>query len=239
MDVLAHRSNIAKAARPTEHVLAWTEQHPAVLHRLRDTGEFHADGRRVPKQVRGAFGWMRRKMADCAVDARGRPLIWLNVVPDFQRRELCDWRCTRRNGRLCTKVHITPGKDWIRLSIPADRLLLSDFESWSRYVMAYQYVPVDDADAVRWERELRRELRTPRDVPTPHPFDAASDATLRRVIASWDRIFDVDMASGRTVQATVEQLFVADVVDVLPAPDLDDVPQLYRVNVSTYLRGDE
>lgn len=209
-----------------------------MLQRLRDTGEFHADGRRVPKQVRAAFGWMRREMTDRAVGARGRPLIWLNVVPDLQRRDLCDWRYTRPSGRLCSKVHITPGKDWLRLSVPADRLLMSDFESWSRYVMAYQYVPVDDTDAARWERQLRRELGTPRNAPTPHPVNGASEATLRRVIASWDRIFDVDLGSGRTVQATVEQLFIDDVVDVIPAPDLNDVPAPYRVNVSTYLGGD-
>jgi hypothetical protein len=54
---------------PDRHLTVWTEQHPAVLDRLRETGEFRADGRRVPKVVRPVFGWMRRQMSERIEDA--------------------------------------------------------------------------------------------------------------------------------------------------------------------------
>src|SRR3954464_11339939 len=149
----------ASAGRvPDRKVTAWTEQHPAVLEQLQRTGEFHADGRRVPKLVRPVFGWMRRQMSERLDDASGRPLIWLTVAPELQRRALCDWRCTSRSRVPCAKVHITPGKDWFRVSIRASRLLQSDFVLWSQRVMAYSYVPLDEADDARWERRVRREL---------------------------------------------------------------------------------
>ncbi len=73
---------------------------------LQTVGEFHADGRRVPRTVRPVFGWMRRQMIERLDGASGHPLIWLTVAPDMERRGLCDWRCTRRQGALCSKVHI-------------------------------------------------------------------------------------------------------------------------------------
>jgi hypothetical protein len=218
-------------------VSGWTEQHPAVLDRLRRTGEFHADGRRVPKVVRPVFGWMRRQMTERLEDATGRPLIWLTVCPDLDRRAVCDWRCTRRAGVLCAKAHITPGKDWLRVSIPAGRLLQSDFTWWSDRVLTYGYVPLDDADDARWERRVRRELGIEASAPIPWGLGGASDETRRAAISSWDRIFDIDPSSGRSVQATIEHLLLADVVDALPAPANDDVPPEYRRNVSTYLRA--
>ena len=217
-------------------LVAWTEQHPTVLERLRSGGEFHADGRRVPRSVRPVFGWMRREMIERVDGACGRSLIWLTVVPNLERDRLCDWRCTRRTGELCSKVHITPGKDWIRVSISASRALVSDFAMWSERVMAYQYVPSDEADAARWDRRLRSELHTPRGAETPHPLSGTSERTQRAVIASWQRIFDVDPHAGRTIQATVEYLSIDDVIDVVRAPAPEDVPLPYNSNVSTYRR---
>jgi hypothetical protein len=65
-----------------------------------------------------------------------------------------------------------------------------------------------------------------------HPASGASEATLRAVSASWNRIFVIDLSSGRTLQATIEQLFLEDIVDVLAAPDPSNVPPAYRINVS-------
>jgi hypothetical protein len=220
---------------PGPHITAWTEQRPAVLAHLQETGEFHADGRRVPAVMRPLFGWMRRQMAERLDEASGRPLTWLTVAPAFDRRAVCDWRCTRRRGVLCDKVHITPGKDWLQLSVPAGRLLQSDFALWSERVMAYSYVPKDEADDRRWQRRVNRELGARPDAPIPWGLDGVSDDTRRAAIASWPRIFDIG-PSSTAVQATVEHLYLDDVVEILRAPAPADVPAEYSVNVSTYVR---
>lgn len=78
-----------------------------------------------------------------------------------------------------------------------------------------------------------RDRRTTRG-PDPCWAERSNDNTRRAAIASWERIFEVDRASCCTLQATVERLYLADVVDTLPAPAPEDVPPEFRVNVSTY-----
>lgn len=84
---------------------------------------------------------------------------------------------------------------------------------------------------------MRRELGTAPGDPIPWGLAGVSDETRREAIASWPRIFEIDQDSGGAVQATVEHLYLTDVIDILPAPAPEDVPPDYRVNVSTYLRG--
>jgi len=102
--------------------------------------------------------------------------------------------------------------------------------------VAYDYVPLGAVDEVRWQRRVRRELGLPPDAPIPWGLNGVSDDARRAAIESWRRIFDVDPASGCAVQATVEHLYLDDVVDTLPAPALKEFPREYRVHVSTYLR---
>lgn len=102
----------------------------------------------MPAAMRPAFQWLRNEMRARVPGAEGRPLIWLNVNPKLRRRNVCDWTCSHR-GHLCSKTHITPGKDWLELSIDRSRLLLSDFDLWNRYVIHYRYVPADEDDQER------------------------------------------------------------------------------------------
>ena len=227
-DAVRSASDTPRPAR----VDVWTDQHPAVLDRLRSTGCYHADGRRVPKSLRPAFGWLRNEMRSRVPEATGRSLIWLTVVPMVTRVDVCDWSCTRY-GNLCSKLHITPGKDWMQLSVPASCTLVSDFDLWNRFVVQYRYVPVNDDDADDWDCRVRRELKVGRGEPTPTVGAGWPESLVRATIASWTRVFDV--AAGRPAQCSVEALYYDDVIEVLPAPLMADVPVEYRVNTSTYI----
>ncbi|MHB8463380.1 MAG: DUF3841 domain-containing protein [Acidimicrobiales bacterium] len=213
---------------------AWTDQHAVVLDRLRDTGWWHADGRRVPHVVRPAFRWMRRQMRERVAGATGRPLVWLNVAPPLGRDELCDWSCSR-SGDVCDKTHLTPGKTLLRVMVPADRVLLSDFELWDQYVVRYQYVPTDSDDAARWDRRIRRALGVQRADPTPRVSSAWPDRLIHDLTTSWSRIFEV--RPGRSTQGTVERVDQSEVVDALPPPLIKDLPPWLRTGSwSTYDR---
>lgn len=189
----------------------WTDQHPVVLD---ETGRWHADGRRVPKAVRPAFLWMRRQMRERVAGATGRPVVWLNVAPALRRDELCDWSCTRKDD-VCNKTHTTPGKALLRVRVPAERVLLSDYELWDRCVVHYQYIPADPDDAVRWDRAVRRTLGAPSDGPTPALSVAWPKQLIQDLASSWSRIFDV--RPGRSTQSTIERLDLSEVVDAIPA----------------------
>jgi hypothetical protein len=183
--------------------------------------------------MRPAFQWLRNEMCARVPGAEGRPLIWLNVNPMLRRRNVCDWTCSH-SGYLCSKTHITPGKDWLQLSVDRSRLLLSDFDLWNRYVIHYRYVPADEDDQARWDDKVRSVLGLPDGTPLPSVNRSWTPALVHEIAASWIRIFDP--APDRPIQATVESLSIEDLVDFVPAPDLDDVPLEHRVATATYLR---
>ena len=179
---LIHAVRSASDTAVPARVEAWTDQHPAVVDRLRSTGHYHADGRRVPKSLRPALWWLRNEMRSRVPGATGRPPIWLTVVPMVTRVDVCDWSCARY-GNLCSKLHITPGKDWLQLSVPANRTLVSDFDLWNRFVVQYRYVPENDDDADSWDRRVRRVLKVGRAEPTP----MVSATSFSRRTADGDR----------------------------------------------------
>ncbi len=169
---------------------AWMEQHPAALDRLRSAGVYRADARRIPRVMRPAFRWMRNEMRERVTGAVGAPLIWLNVTPMLRRDDLCDWSCTAA-GVPSPRVHTTPGKVWLHLSLPRPKVLLSDFDLWSRYVVHYRYVPQSEDDAVRWDRRVRRALNVPRGDATPSLSSDWPDSLVKALVDSWTRVLAV------------------------------------------------
>ena len=139
---------------------------------------------------------------------------------------------------MCDKTHLTPGKTLLQVRIAAEQVLLSDFELWDRYVVRYQYVPSDDDDAARFDREVRRALGARRGDPAPQLSSAWPERLVNHLANSWNRIFDV--GAGRPTQGTIERLELADVVGTVPAPRVDDMPPWLRgISWSTYRRGTE
>ena len=210
-------------------IAGWTEQHPAVLERIDADGVYVADGRRVPVRVRMPFQWMRQQMRDRLPGTTGRVPIWLTTKPTLQRRRLCTWSCagaTAGRWPLCNLAHITPGKTWMRLSLPAERVLLSDFELWDRYVIRGRYVPEDADDEARWERRVGRRLGLVHGAAIPPVERSWPDGLIAELIGSWPRIFDVlDAAS---VQGAFERLDRPDVKDIVHGPEPGELHPVWR-----------
>jgi Domain of unknown function (DUF3841) len=87
-------------------------------------------------------------------------------------------------------MHLTPGKAWLSVLLPTNRVLLSAFELWDRYVLRYKYIAADPDDELRWERHVRTTTTIgPRESPfrlnPAWPPDLVAD-----FVKSWDRISD-------------------------------------------------
>ena len=222
-------------SKRVEMVQAWTDQHPANVARLITDGERYGNASRGPSVFRPAIRWMRRQMRERVPGAVGHSPVWLTVTPSLERRRLCDWSCLATGGPY-PKMHLTPGKTWMRLSIPPSRVLLSDFDLWDRFVLRYKYLPADDDDELRWERHARKTTTIgPRESPfrlnPAWPPDLVAD-----FVKSWDRIFDVK--PGRPTQATVDLLRQADVIDTMASPNPNDIPpRFWSISNSTYVRS--
>jgi len=133
---------------------------------------------------------------------------------------------------MCDRTHVTPGKVFVQVRVPADRLLISSFEPWRDYVLRYAYLPESRRDAERWRLRVVESLGLPRDTPLPTLDSHWGRGLLDEMTESWQRIFE--SRPGRTLQAAVERLDVDDVVDFLYGPDPDAVAEEYRADRFTY-----
>ena len=222
-------------ALPVEMIEAWTDQHPSNVARLMNHGQCYGNAARGPSVFRPAIRWMRRQMRERIPGAVGHPPVWLTVTPSIERRRLCDWSCLATGGP-CSKIHLTPGKTWLRVSIPTSRVLLSDFDLWDRFVLRYKYLPADDDDELRWERHVRKTTTIgPRESPfrlnPAWPPDLGAD-----FVKSWERVFDI--RPGFPTQATVDLLRSSDVIDTMQSPQQTDVPvRFWSMSNSTFIRA--
>ena len=193
----------------------WTEQHPSAIGRLNSGLPYMADGRRVPRSVRIPYKWLRNEMRERLPESTGRTPIWMIAKPNFQRRRICDWRCQTNVGNLCGGVHVTPGKTWMRVRLPADRVLLSDFDRWENVIQG-QYVPENEDDAYEWDDHVRRTFRLGAFEPIPDIETGWPKSLLRNVIRSWSRVFDT--ANATTIQGSFERLVLWDVCALVDGP---------------------
>ena len=221
---------------PAGQVQAWTDQHPANVARLIADGEYYGDARRGPSAFRPAIRWMRRQMRERVPGAVGHPPVWLTVMPSLERRQLCDWSCLAAADGPCSKMHLTSGKTWLSVSLPPNRVLLSDFDLWDRYVLRYKYIAADPDDELGWERHVRKKAaigrrESPFRLNPAWPPDLVAD-----FVRSWDRIFDI--TAGRRTQAAIDALRPSDVIDTMPSPHPNDVPpRFWSISNSTYIRA--
>jgi len=100
----------------------------------------------------------------------------------------------------------------IEVEIPADQVLLSAYGAW-HYVLNRWYLPhavepaAYEAEGDDWRSRLEQAGVAAR-WPYPEPWHS-------EVVASWQRIFDVDeLRATNTIQGCFEKLRLCDVVEV-------------------------
>ena len=128
-----------------------------------------------------AYQWMAEKMR-----SRIGPPPEPDCLPIWAWHQ---WEGTKRKKPdLRASGHLCKGERGVRIEFEqaGDGMLLSDFCLW-HYVLSYWYLPVSEADAEVFEKELASHgLSFFDQKPLPH----ADYHT--RIVRSWDRIFDLD-----------------------------------------------
>lgn len=178
----------------------WTIQPLWVWERLCEQGMLWSDptGEAFFRDFQDSYDWMRGQMRRRLPAYQGRHPWWAyDHKPDLRRYKPGAGPMAR-----------------LELAVPPERVLLSAYGAW-HYVLNLFYLPqsVDDEEYQReddaWEEELKQHGLNPyEDHPLPEPWQS-------RMVASWERIFDVDdLRDTNTIQACFERLDLADVVRV-------------------------
>jgi hypothetical protein len=187
-------------------VRIWTIQPAGLYETLKAKRVLLADGRRRDRMWDHAYRWMTDQMRRRLPPSRARFPWW-----GWYR-----WEGTRRaRPDLRAGGHLRKGQRGVRLEleIAAERVLLSDFEKW-HFVLSNWYLSEDEADDDQFSRQTKQ---------AGHRHDDRWPEPLRsKVLASWERIFDLTAGapgwfaktSTRSIQATFWELRYRDVRDV-------------------------
>ena len=192
--------NVADARPGT--VRLWTIHPLPVWEKLREAGTLWVDpaNEGFSQVLREDYDWMCRQMRLRLPEYEGHYPWW---AYDYK----LDLRSFRRQVYGGRQVRL-------ELAVPSERVLFSAYGAW-HYVLNPMYLPqsVEEGKYERerdsWEEELRgHDLDPYQGHSLPEPWRS-------RMVASWERIFDVDdLRDTNTIQACFERLDLRDVVKV-------------------------
>ncbi|MDG5497723.1 DUF3841 domain-containing protein [Niveispirillum sp. BGYR6] len=178
-------------AKRVPFVRVYSYQDEAVLERLKTQG--FINGNHPHGFMTGPYRWMRNQMAERLPDFSGDLPIWA-----WLRR--WDRYKIKRNTEKLVRITAT---------VPVQRVLLSNFDSW-HIVLNLGYMAETEAE--------------------DDAFDAAQHAPadkIRLCQESWKRVFDPDLryCDSRSWQVCVDRIYAHEVVDLRQH---DPLPHRYR-----------
>ena len=193
-----------------QHVKLWSIQSERAFIELQTVGCLTAVEPFVDPDLADAYSWIGNEMRQRGLESNeASSPIWAWERWDGSERKRQDLRSSWHGIRGTPLV-------LLELSLPFDRILLSDFELW-HYVLNLNFL------AHSFESEARFNAES-----IPPPVGSISDwslvhqQTLRRMKKSWQQIFDLRLLnefysvsfSLRSVQATFWELHAADILSV-------------------------
>jgi hypothetical protein len=195
----------------------WTIQHLQQWKEFEHSGILRADQSRIWPEFLPAYQWMVRQMQT----RLGEPPvgvtypIWAWYQWSDARRKVPDLRC---------RAHLGKGEAGVRIEFtkPTDQILLSDFHLWHLPLAYKGYIGDNEADTGQFEEQLHHQLQEAGIVR--HDFENYPPESRTKIEQSWVRIFDPNFKdpywggdwSGRSIQATLWQVSLDEVVKVTP-----------------------
>lgn len=179
----------------------WSIQPLAVWEKLQKTATLNNNATYAQQDFLPAYRWMTAQMQQ-----RIGPAPFKEALPFWAWFQA--YGLKKAKPDLRRSGHLPGGRKGVRLQleIPAEQVLLSDFELW-HYVLNNWYLPISLADGELFERKRKKQWIT-------------EQKTV--IQESWQRIFDLDFAVAeisdvyekKSLQATFWELKLENVIDV-------------------------
>jgi hypothetical protein len=195
----------------TGAIRLWTVQPKLVWESLLKRGELYVDLTQIETPIEAApyawaYDYMREQMAQRLPNYQGHYpwWAWFDPKPDLRRAVF--------------RRYAPPGTRAVRLklAIPAERVLLSNYQAWFCVLNRWQlWLGDEEAEPPEFESvAARQQAEADRAAEPVWPLSAPWQF---RIVPSWERMFDLEATRsgwGSEVQATFERLELADVVAV-------------------------
>jgi len=191
-------------------MVLWSIQRREAWHILKTTGVLRGDAQLVDADFLPAYQWLCKQMTLHI----GSPPMG-DALPVWAWYQ---WQGERKRKPDLRSGHVLPkGEHGVRIELKVNdhRVLLSDYVLW-RYVLGYTYIPVSEDDHNRFFAAF--EARN-----LAYGMWLLPNAALQTaIVASWQRIFDLDWEepyvtvprTEKCIQATLWELCLADVTCV-------------------------
>ena len=172
----------------------WTRQHPGVLEELERTGRYRVREEAI-RLKNGDMSDYYLELYRWYVRRGGR------LVPVPEGVEYPVW------VSLTTESMLQPveGSVVLELDVPDDLVLVTDVEKWG-YRVNYWYIPKSPEDERRHNEELRRYGIASETALVQTDKGNFYPALKRKIVDSWDRLFDAPPADFSAAQGTVWEL---------------------------------
>lgn len=209
-----------------EQYVLWTVQNEQVYQDVLDNGVYHVSPSRIifPENddsyivCNRAYRWLSEQMRSrvAETNANVQYPIWAWFKHQGKAHGKPDMR---ESGHGEKGEHVVR----LRLEIPKDRVLLSDYDDW-HFALNYWYLGINEADSDAFDEELKRHGISFQELQTLATKDDDGMADIKeRIENSWEKMFDVTrpVVDGwnfdwamRSIQATFWELRLSDITQV-------------------------
>lgn len=173
---------------------AYTRQHPQVLKTLEQTGVYRVQKSHI-EEKNGAISQYYLELYDWYVRHAER------LVPRPEGAEYPIWLFLEEENKLPS----LPGSVCLELEILRDLVVLTDVERWG-YRVNYLYIPMDEKDRDAREAELKRNGIGNETALIQTGKGNFYPLLKRKIIQSWDRVFEDPATGSGLCQGTVWEL---------------------------------
>lgn len=187
----------------TETVTLCTFQSPEAYEMLRKEGVLIGDPTRGWEEFQEAYAWLDRNMDDRGIPGPAGALLWL--WPDPSAR------------RIRTHARQARGEVMLTVRLPAEKVLISEFDDWHAVLNRVLNVPQRVGEAEEdWDRRSARQwddFSAKAGSLARGPTDELPTDLRAELENSWQQIFDPSTwHPDSTLQATARELRRAEIV---------------------------
>ncbi len=189
----------------------WTIQSISSYERMLQTGMLTANDQQhfSDHNFLNAYAWMSKKMIESNIYPLSNGIeypVWAWYQWEGKKKRL-----DMRKGGYAKR-----GDKIVQLTVDADmkNVLLSDFDLF-HYVLNYMYLPLDEEDDMKFEKEYTSAGYSWGDLSDTQIESEVMLSLRDKIIKSWDRIFDLSKEDdewlygkqdNKTIQATLWQI---------------------------------
>ena len=180
-------------------ITLWTIHELSAWQNFQKKGFISGDGRRIDHYFRSAYDWMLNQMKKRITDYPDKYPIWAWYFPKPDLRKA---------------AYLPKGTKGVRIEcqVSAQRVLLSDFETWHN-VLNDCYLALAEKEDEKWEKQAAKNKQSKN-------IQLIQQAKEK----SWEKIFNLKalesqadknwLGSIQNIQATLEKIYLSEVKKV-------------------------